>query len=132
MIDDAIEITLKKRNEYPPENLTSQDIFYVQITRVHEMFKSLASYADEIVQQEQVPTKAAQILLDISQIVLVRQSMFTFYVLPTKSTICVEISDFPFSIFYAYVFVPLCRPFCTRYLNSVNKKRTSSNCPPIR
>lgn len=74
VIDEAIDITLKKRNEYPPENLTQQDIFYVQITRIHEFFKSLASCADEIVQQEQMPAKASQILLDISQIVLVKST----------------------------------------------------------
>lgn len=72
MIDETIEITLKKRNETPPENLTSQDIFYVQVTRVHEFFKSLSTLADDVIQQEQNPAKASQILLDISQIVLVR------------------------------------------------------------
>lgn len=71
IIDESIDLTLKKRNETPPENLTQQDIFYVQVTRVHEFFKSLASVTDEVVQQEQVPAKASQLLLDIGQIILV-------------------------------------------------------------
>lgn len=71
IIDETIDVTLKKRNETPPENLTPQDIFYVQVTRVHEFFKSLASISDEIIQQEQIPAKSSQFLLDISQIVLV-------------------------------------------------------------
>lgn len=74
IIDETIDITLKKRNESPPENLTPQDIFYVQVTRIHEFFKSLASVSDEIIQQEQIPAKSSQFLLDISQIVLVRFS----------------------------------------------------------
>lgn len=68
-----MDITLKKRNEIPPENLTSQDIFYVQVTRIHEFFKSLTILADEVIQQEQIPAKASQFLLDISQIILVSE-----------------------------------------------------------
>lgn len=74
IIDEAIDLTLKKRNEIPPENLTPQDIFYVQVTRIHEFFKSLTIVTDEIVQQEQLAAKSSQLLLDISQIVLVRHS----------------------------------------------------------
>lgn len=71
IINETIDLTLKKRNENPPENLTPQDIFYVQVTRVHEFFKSLASVTDDVVQQEQAPAKASQHLLDIGQIILV-------------------------------------------------------------
>lgn len=71
IINETIDLTLKKRNENPPENLTPQDIFYVQVTRVHEFFKSLASVTDEVVQQEQASAKVSQLLLDISQIILV-------------------------------------------------------------
>lgn len=78
VIDEAIDLTLKKRNEIPPENLTSQDIFYVQITRIHEFFKSLSSLADEVIHQEQNPAKASQFLLDISQIILVSEIRFGF------------------------------------------------------
>lgn len=71
IIDEAIDMTLKKRNSFLPENLTPQDLFYVQVTRIHEFFKSLAVITDDVIQQEQVPAKASQLLLDISQIVLV-------------------------------------------------------------
>lgn len=78
IIDETIDIALKKRNEIPPENLTPQDIFYVQVTRIHEFFKSLASVSDETLQQEQIPAKSSQFLLDVSQIVLVRTWAFRY------------------------------------------------------
>lgn len=71
IIDEAIDITLRKRNQSPPENLTAQDVFYVQVTRVHELFKALATIADSSVQQEQSSVKLSQTLLDISKIFLV-------------------------------------------------------------
>lgn len=70
IIDEAIKITLQKRNEILPENLTAQDIFYVQVTKFHEFFKSLANITDETVQQEQSSSKASQFLLDVSRIYL--------------------------------------------------------------
>lgn len=72
IIDETIDITLKNRNEISPENLTPQYIFSMQLTRVHEFFKPLASVSDETIQQEQIPAKTSQFLLDVSEIVLVR------------------------------------------------------------
>lgn len=80
IIDQTIDVTLKKRNETTPDNLTPQDVFYVQVTRIHEFFKSLASVSDDFIQQEQIPAKSSQFLLDISQIVLVGRK-FTLFVL---------------------------------------------------
>lgn len=76
IIDEAIDITLRKRNQIPPENLTAQDIFYVQVTRIHELFKALTAIADSSVQQEQSSVKLSQTLLDISKIFLVSKSEF--------------------------------------------------------
>lgn len=67
----AIKITLKKRNEEPTTNLTPQDVFYVRVTKVHELFKALASMCDEMVQQEQSTVKVSRNLQDISAIFLV-------------------------------------------------------------
>lgn len=66
---------MKKRNEITPDNLTSQDVFYVQITRIQEFFKALATVGDEIVQQEQSSVKASQTLLDIGKIFLVNSHL---------------------------------------------------------
>lgn len=71
MIDEAIEIVLKKRNEQPLGSLTSQDLFYVKTTRIHELFKALATISDELVVREQSTSRISQILLDVSMIVLV-------------------------------------------------------------
>lgn len=88
VIDDAIDLTLKKRNQIPPENLTSQDVFYVQVTRIHEFFRVLANLADEMIQQEQSSIKASQILLDISKIFLVSSvSRLHFHSMGTKTLI---------------------------------------------
>lgn len=63
---------MKKRNQTPPDNLTAQDIFYVQVTRIHEFFKALTVIAEDAVQQEQSSVKASQTLMDISKIFLVK------------------------------------------------------------
>lgn len=71
IIDDAIDISLKKRNEPLLPNLTPQDIFYVKVTRLQEFFKSLGYIIDETVHQEQSSTKASQFMLDVGKIYLV-------------------------------------------------------------
>lgn len=48
----------------------------MQVTRIHEFFKSLTTVTDEIVQQEQLAAKSSQLLLDISQIILVGHANF--------------------------------------------------------
>lgn len=71
LIDEAIEVVLKKRNEQPLGSLTSQDLFYVKTTKIHELFKVLAGISDETVIREQSTSRISQILLDISVIILV-------------------------------------------------------------
>lgn len=85
IIDEAIDITLRKRNQIPPENLTAQDVFYVQITRVHELFKALATIADSSVQQEQSSVKLSQNLLDISKIFLVSTEFLRVWFLEIRN-----------------------------------------------
>lgn len=71
MIDDAIHAVLLKRNEQAGGTLTQQDLFYVRVTRVHEIFNALASVADEVIQSEQSAGTIAAVLGDVNTIVLV-------------------------------------------------------------
>lgn len=71
LIDEAIEITLKKRNESYTGALTAQDLFYVKVTKIHELFKVFASVGDDFLNREQSTSKVSQVLLDINTIILV-------------------------------------------------------------
>lgn len=62
---------LKKRNESTVGTLTAQDLFYVKITKIHELFKVFATVGDEFLSREQSTSKVSQMLLDISTIILV-------------------------------------------------------------
>lgn len=71
LIDDAIETVLQLRNEQPRGSLTAQDIFYVKVTRIHELIKVFANYGDEQIQNKQSPAGLSSTLLDIGTIILV-------------------------------------------------------------
>lgn len=79
LIDEAIELTLKKRNETFTGALTAQDLFYVKVTKIHELFKVLASVGDDFLNREQSTSKVSQLLHDVNTIVLVSvRSIETF------------------------------------------------------
>lgn len=65
---------MKKRNAGPLGTLTAQDLFYVKVTKIHELFKVFANMSDELLKREQSTARVSQILLDISTIILVSQS----------------------------------------------------------
>lgn len=92
LIDSAIETILKKHRETPLGSLTAQDLFYVKVTRIHELFKVLAEYGDELACREQSSSKVSQKLVDIDTIVLTmlrevikfRESKASTYALPAE------------------------------------------------
>lgn len=65
-MDDAIEFVLKQRNDKLSGNLTSQDLFYVKTTKIHEIFKALVFHNAD---NGQVDTSSR--LIDINSIILV-------------------------------------------------------------
>lgn len=77
LIDDAIENVLRMRNESAIGNLTSQDLFYVKVTRVQELIKVFSNLGDEQIQNKQGNSGLSSSLLDIGTIILV-DIMFIF------------------------------------------------------
>lgn len=94
LIDEAIEIALKNRNEIFTGALTAQDLFYVKVTKIQELFKVFASLGDDFLKREQSPLKVSQILLDIGTIVLVIFVSFEPRWIRSKVNYSVALFDF--------------------------------------
>lgn len=71
MIDEGIETVLKGRNKYPIGSLTAQDLFYVEVTKIHELLRVFSNFGDEQIQRKQNGTGISAKLLDIGTIILV-------------------------------------------------------------
>lgn len=74
IIDEAIQNVLKQRNEQVSGNLTSQDLFYVKVTKIHEIFRCLGNLVNpESSEKDGASTRLATIIIDINSIILVSQ-----------------------------------------------------------
>lgn len=74
VMDMAIESVLEQRKEYPMGSLTAQDLFYVKVCRVQELFRVLGDMAENQVKEH--ATSSNNLILEINAIVLVRQTVF--------------------------------------------------------
>ena len=70
IIDEAIENVLRKRNEMATGNLTPQDLFYVKVTRIHELVKVFSNVTDDYIQRDPSTSKISTMLIDINAIIL--------------------------------------------------------------
>ncbi|XP_053688434.1 nuclear pore complex protein Nup133 isoform X2 [Sabethes cyaneus] len=71
IIDEAIDITLREGNRTPPSpNLTNQDLFYVQISRMHEIFKVLSELVENYVKQELTTIQVQTALVEVNTITI--------------------------------------------------------------
>lgn len=81
LIDDAIQAVLRSRGETAAGNLTPQDLFYVKVTRMHEIFKALAGLvANDGVsgpsESSSLSTRVSVMLSDVNTIMLVSNQFF--------------------------------------------------------
>ncbi|XP_016974510.1 nuclear pore complex protein Nup133 [Drosophila rhopaloa] len=71
LIEEAIEATVAIWDEKPNGSLTSQDIFYVKLSKFQNVFEALADIADDrIAAQNQTTVSVAHFINDINSIVL--------------------------------------------------------------
>ncbi|XP_016961291.1 nuclear pore complex protein Nup133 [Drosophila biarmipes] len=71
LIEEAIEATVALWDEKPHGSLTYQDIFYVKLSKIQNVFEALADIADErIAAQSQTTVSVAHFVNEINSIVL--------------------------------------------------------------
>ncbi|KAI8045319.1 nuclear pore complex protein Nup133 [Drosophila gunungcola] len=71
LIEEAIEATVALWDEKPQGSLTSQDLFYVKLSKLQNVFEALADIADDrIAAQSQTTVSVAHFVNDINSIVL--------------------------------------------------------------
>ncbi|XP_055603804.1 nuclear pore complex protein Nup133 [Uranotaenia lowii] len=71
IIDESIDLVLSEGNRSPPSpNLTNQDLFYVQVNQVHEIFKVLSELVENYVKQEFTTTQIQTALVEINSITI--------------------------------------------------------------
>lgn len=73
LIDDAIQTLLNQRSEQVHASLTAQDLFYVKITEIQDIFRLLSNVNDENVQSQQSSSRISSVLSDVNTILLVRR-----------------------------------------------------------
>jgi len=71
LLEEAIEATVALWDEKPHGSLTYQDIFYVKLSKIQNVFEALADIADDrIAAQSQTTVSVAHFINDINSIVL--------------------------------------------------------------
>lgn len=70
-MDEAIDLVLKSSNIEISGNLTNQDLFYVKILRVHEIFKAFVTIIEDYVANELATDQIQLCIIEINTIVLV-------------------------------------------------------------
>ncbi|XP_058813495.1 nuclear pore complex protein Nup133 [Topomyia yanbarensis] len=71
IIDEAIDLVLAEGNRSPPSpNLTNQDLFYVQVNQMHEIFKVFAELVENYVKMELTTTQVQSALVEVNTIVI--------------------------------------------------------------
>lgn len=71
LIDEAIQTLLSQRNEQVNGSLTAQDLFYVKVTEIHDIFRLLSNVNDENIQSQQSSSRISSVLSDVNAILLV-------------------------------------------------------------
>lgn len=66
----AIESVLEQRKEYPLGSLTAQDLFYVQVSKVQDLFRVLGDMAENQVKADHA-TSSNNLILEVNAIILV-------------------------------------------------------------
>lgn len=79
IIDEAIQNVLKHRNEHASGSLTAQDLFYVKVTRMHEIFRCLGNLVNTE-GAEKDATRQATLIMDVNSIVLVSTRILCYKV----------------------------------------------------
>jgi len=71
LLEEAIEATVALWDEKPHGSLTYQDIFYVKLSKIQNVFEALADIADDrIAAQSQTTVSVAHFINDINSIVI--------------------------------------------------------------
>lgn len=71
LIDEAIQMWLSQRNEQIHGSLTAQDLFYVKVTEIQDIFRILSNVNDDNVQSQQSASRISSVLSDVNTILLV-------------------------------------------------------------
>lgn len=72
LIEEAIQTLLSQRNEQVHASLTAQDLFYVKVTEIQDIFRLLSNVNDDNVQSQQSSSRISSVLSDVNTILLVR------------------------------------------------------------
>ncbi|XP_058458903.1 nuclear pore complex protein Nup133-like [Malaya genurostris] len=80
IIDEAIDLVLKEGNRFPSSpNLTNQDLFYVQVNKIHEIFKVFAEIIESYIKKEFTTNQVQSALVEVNTItVTVLQEVMKF------------------------------------------------------
>jgi nuclear pore complex protein Nup133 len=70
IIDEAIELVLSESEMTVSGNLTNQDIFYTQITKIEKFFKKLSDIIENFIQQEVPNHQLQNAIVEVNTIVL--------------------------------------------------------------
>lgn len=66
----AIESVLEQRKEYPMGSLTAQDLFYVKVSKVQDLFRVLGDMAENQVKADHA-TSSNNLILEVNAVILV-------------------------------------------------------------
>ncbi|XP_037912863.1 nuclear pore complex protein Nup133 [Hermetia illucens] len=70
LVDEAIQNVLILRNEQPTGSLVHQDVFYVRVTRIQEIFRALVDIADKCIESQYPTSQISSRICDVNSIIL--------------------------------------------------------------
>ncbi|XP_069672597.1 nuclear pore complex protein Nup133 isoform X3 [Periplaneta americana] len=70
VIETAMKYVLEERDEKPSAGLTHQDLFYREITKVHQIIKVLAKRSEEVVHSDRRPQEVANMIAETNIVIL--------------------------------------------------------------
>ncbi|GAB0092436.1 Nuclear pore complex protein Nup133 [Sergentomyia squamirostris] len=70
VMDIAVKTVLEKRQEAPCGNLTHQDLFYVKVSKIQDIFHALANQLEEFIASEEILSEGISTIIDINSTVL--------------------------------------------------------------
>lgn len=74
----AIESVLEQRKEYPMGSLTAQDLFYVKVSKVQDLFRVLGDMAENQVKADHA-TSSNNLILEVNAVILVSTRRFELF-----------------------------------------------------
>lgn len=71
VLDNGIKAVLEQRQEVPCGSLTNQDLFYVKVTKIQDIFHALSDLMEEYIASEEILAENKSTIVEINSVVLV-------------------------------------------------------------